>query len=153
MLLWRRLAATASLGTSICHRCGPRKTKKGKDGRKELDVHVCEREKERDRRVPLWHRGLRIWHCHYSSLVCCCGRGFIPGWRTSTCHRHRQKKKKKKTQTQNQVRQFLILYYHKWCCNVHSVHMSPGICMIISLEQISRDKRAGSYSMLLGTAK
>lgn len=102
--------------------------------------------------VLLWCRKLMIQHCHYSSLVCCCGRGFIPGWRTSTCHRHRQKKKKK-TQTQNQVRQFLILYYHKWCCNVHSVHMSPGICMIISLEQISRDKRAGSYSMLLGTAK
>ena len=25
--------------------------------------------------VCLWHSGLRIWHCHCSSLACCCGVG------------------------------------------------------------------------------
>ena len=29
--------------------------------------------------VPLWHSGLRILHCHCSSLDCCCGVGSIPG--------------------------------------------------------------------------
>ena len=35
-------------------------------------------------RVLLWHSGIRIQHCHCSSLGCCCGAGFIPGPGTST---------------------------------------------------------------------
>ena len=45
-------------------------------------------------RVPLWHSGLRIQHCHCSGLDHCCGPGSLPGPRTSTCCRQSQKKKK-----------------------------------------------------------
>ena len=40
--------------------------------------------------VPWWLSGLRIWHCHCSSLGYCCGVGLIPGLRTSTCCEHGQ---------------------------------------------------------------
>ena len=30
-------------------------------------------------RVPRWHSGLRIWHCHCYGLGRSCGAGFIPG--------------------------------------------------------------------------
>ena len=36
-------------------------------------------------RVPLWHSGLRIRHCHCSYSSCCCGTGLIPGPGTSEC--------------------------------------------------------------------
>lgn len=36
--------------------------------------------------VPLWCSSLRIWHCHG------CGRGSIPGLRSSTCRRQGQNK-------------------------------------------------------------
>ena len=38
------------------------------------------------RGIPLSCGGLRIWHCHCSSLGHCCGVGSIPGPGTSTCH-------------------------------------------------------------------
>ena len=41
----------------------------------------------------LWLSGLRIQHCHWSSLGRCCGAGSIPAPGTSTCHGHGQKKK------------------------------------------------------------
>ena len=53
--------------------------------------------------VPLWCTGLRIWHCHYSSLGHCYGTGFISGPVTSTCYGHGQKtKQNKKTKQTNQ---------------------------------------------------
>ena len=36
---------------------------------------------------------LRIWHCHSSSLGCCCGTGLIPGLGTSARCRCGQKEK------------------------------------------------------------
>ena len=42
--------------------------------------------------VPLWHSGLRTWHCHCNSLGHCCGVGLIPGPGISLCHGHRQKR-------------------------------------------------------------
>ena len=40
-----------------------------------------------DMGVPWWLRGLRIWHCHYCGLGCCCDVSSIPGLGNSTCHR------------------------------------------------------------------
>ena len=42
----------------------------------------------------LWCSGLRFWHCHCSSLGCCCGMGSISGPGTFSCHLYRKKKKK-----------------------------------------------------------
>ena len=42
--------------------------------------------------VPLWIRGLKIWHCHYSSYGHCSGVGLIPGPGTSSWCRHSQNK-------------------------------------------------------------
>ena len=39
---------------------------------------------------------LRIWHCHCSSLGCCCGTALIPGPGIFAGHRQGQKKKKTK---------------------------------------------------------
>ena len=36
----------------------------------------------------LWNSRLKIWHCHCSSVGCCCGSCSIPGLRTFTCHGH-----------------------------------------------------------------
>ena len=36
-------------------------------------------------RVPLWHSGLRIPHCHYCDLGRCYGTGSLSGLGTSTC--------------------------------------------------------------------
>ena len=46
--------------------------------------------------VLLWHSGLRMYHCHYSSSGHCCGVGSIPGAGTSTHVTRAAKKKKKK---------------------------------------------------------
>ena len=53
--------------------------------------------------VPLWHSGLRIWHCqhcHCSSSGYCCGVGSISGWEIFMCSKcallHLPKKKEKK---------------------------------------------------------
>ena len=35
-------------------------------------------------KVPLWHNGLRIWHCHCNGYHHCYGTGSIPGPRSST---------------------------------------------------------------------
>lgn len=42
--------------------------------------------------VPLWHSGLKIFHCHHSGLGCYCGMGLICVLETSTCHRFSPKK-------------------------------------------------------------
>ena len=34
--------------------------------------------------APLWHSGLRIWHCHCSGFSHCCGAGLILGPGAST---------------------------------------------------------------------
>ena len=44
--------------------------------------------------VLLRCRGLKIWCCHYSNLVCCSGAGSVPDPETSICHRCHQKKLK-----------------------------------------------------------
>lgn len=36
--------------------------------------------------VLLWHRGLRVQHCHYSGLGHCCGMSSVFHLGTSTCH-------------------------------------------------------------------
>ena len=46
--------------------------------------------------VLLWHSGLRIQHCHCSSLGRCCGMSLVPGPSTSSCLTHSQKIKIKK---------------------------------------------------------
>ena len=46
---------------------------------------------------PVWLSRLRVQHCHFSSLGCCCGAGLIPGLGISTCHRCGQKKKSGKS--------------------------------------------------------
>ena len=50
--------------------------------------------------VSLWYSGLKIWHCHCSSLGPCCGVALIPGPGTSICHRSGKKEKTNK-QTKN----------------------------------------------------
>ena len=70
--------------------------------------------------VPWWWSGLRIRHCHCSSLGCCCGTGLIPGPRIYTCCRSRQK------------RTVLLRTFCKHC----SVHvdkhylLNSGMCII-----------------------
>ena len=44
--------------------------------------------------VLLWFSRLKILHCRYSSLVCCCSADLIPDSGTSACHGHGWKKKK-----------------------------------------------------------
>lgn len=46
-----------SLGTSIGHRCSPKKTKKKK------------KKKRWVLGVPWWHGGLRIWCCHFGGMA------------------------------------------------------------------------------------
>ena len=41
--------------------------------------------------VPSWYSGLRIQHCHCSSLSHCCGMGSISSPRTLACCRYGQK--------------------------------------------------------------
>ena len=46
--------------------------------------------------VQAWHSGLRNWHCHSCSLVCCCGLDLIPGLGAPYVKGRPKKKKKKK---------------------------------------------------------
>src|SRR5512134_2112105 len=69
--------STPSLGTSICHRCSPKKFKK---------------KKKSNDQVPMWHSGLRIQSCH----SCCRGHNCGVG---STYYRHGQINKIKKNRS------------------------------------------------------
>ena len=53
----------------------------------------CASRKQESPRALLWHSRLRTWHCHCSSLGCCCGTGSSPGPGTSSCHGWDQKLK------------------------------------------------------------
>ena len=44
-----------------------------------IDYKTLFKKQTNKKRVLLWSRGLRTWHCHCSSLSHCCGTGFIPG--------------------------------------------------------------------------
>ena len=46
--------------------------------------------------IILWHRSLRIQHCHCNGSGHCCGMGLIPGLGTSICHGQAKKKKKER---------------------------------------------------------
>ena len=63
---------TPSLGTSICHGCGPRKDKKTKKNFFEAYFGVL-----------WWLSGLRVWHCQYCGSGYSCGAGLTPGLGTS----------------------------------------------------------------------
>ena len=39
--------------------------------------------------IPLWHKRLKMWHCHCSGSGCCCGEGLIPGPETSICSQNK----------------------------------------------------------------
>ena len=47
--------------------------------------------------IPLWHRGLKIWCGHCSSLGHCYGMGLIPGPGISTCCGCSPKRNKKES--------------------------------------------------------
>ena len=49
--------------------------------------------------VPLWHSGLRIWHCHCSSLGHCSGVSLIPGLGTYICYAYSLKKKEEEKES------------------------------------------------------
>ena len=78
---------TPNLGTSICHRCSPKKEKKKK------------LKSWKTRGIPWRLGGLRIWHYLCCGLACSCSAGSIPGSGISTCHRCGQKNKKLETHT------------------------------------------------------
>ena len=47
--------------------------------------------------VPLWCRGLRIWHCCCGSLGHCCGTGLILVWEIPCATEMAKQKQKQKT--------------------------------------------------------
>ena len=52
----------------------------------------------------LWHSGLRIQHCHYSSLGHCRGMGLIPGPGTFAFHMCGQKRKESHGKNRSQAK-------------------------------------------------
>ena len=59
----------------------------------------------------MWHRRLRIWHCHSSGLDHCCSEGSVPGLGTFTWHGHSQKLKiiKNKVKLKRHIK--VVFYY------------------------------------------
>ena len=98
--LWLRPAATApirSLAWEPPYATGAaQKGQKTKKKKKKNCLQVYNKFLKTEKTgVLLQLSGLRILHCHCSSLDCCCGLGLIPGPGTSTCHGCSQKGKKK----------------------------------------------------------
>ena len=77
--------STSSLGTSMCCGGGPKMPKKKK----------C-------LGVPMWLSRVRIWHCYWISLGCCCGMCSIPGWELP--HATGMAKKKKEKKKENNIK-------------------------------------------------
>ena len=86
--------------------------------------------------VPLWHRGLRIWWCHCSSL------GSIPDPRTSPCCGRSQKK----AQALLSGVILLLLTWLKspwkhapFCCDLRVTwchHRNPVLCFLLSFQAL-----------------
>ena len=95
---------TPSLGSSICHGCGPKKQTKPNQNKTKTTQQITNKDllcstgsytqhlvikKKKSPKFP-WSSRLRIQHCHS------CGTGSTPDLRTFVCRRHGQKKRKKK---------------------------------------------------------
>lgn len=86
--------------------------------------------------VPLWHRGLRIWHCHCSTKGHCCDVGSIRGPGTSTCQGHGQTPKKEQLIVFPEIKYFWM-YLLQVFKNVFKKSFLPRLRSQLSYENIT----------------